>query len=93
MGGRPLGCSFYPGPVVHALAHLDANTQGASWVLVLAPWNPEQRYPSKKNQVFFFFLAALGLHGLSLVAASRGHSLLRCAGFSLRGLLVAEHGL
>ena len=31
------------------------------------------------------FVAA---HGLSLVAASRGYSLLRCAGFSLQWLLL-----
>ena len=35
------------------------------------------------------FVAA---RGLSLVAASRGYSSWRCAGFSLRWLLVAEHG-
>ena len=44
---------------------------------------------------FFFwplwvFVAA---RRLSLVAASGGYSLLLCAGFSLRWLLVAEHGL
>ena len=36
------------------------------------------------------FVAA---HGLSLAAASGGYSSLRCAGFSLQWLLVAEHGL
>ena len=36
------------------------------------------------------FVAA---RGLSLLAASGGCSSLRCAGFSLRWLLVAEHGL
>ena len=39
----------------------------------------------------FLFLAALGLvaaRGLSLVAASRGYSLLRCTGFSLWWLLL-----
>ena len=39
-------------------------------------------------------MATLGLdaHGLSLVVVSRGYSLLRCVGFSLRWLFfVAEH--
>ena len=36
------------------------------------------------------FVAA---RGLSLVVASGGYSSLRCAGFSLRWLLVAEHRL
>ena len=45
--------------------------------------------------VFFFwlrwvFIAALGL---SLVAASGGYFLLQCVGFSLRWLLIVEHGL
>ena len=35
----------------------------------------------------------VAVRGLSLVAVSRGYSLLRCAGFSLRQLLVAERGL
>ena len=36
----------------------------------------------------------IAVRRLSLVAASRGYSLLRCAGFSLRWLLfVAEHRL
>ena len=51
--------------------------------------------------LFFFFLIYLFLavlvfvaaRGLSLVAASGGCPLLRCAGFSLWWLLVAEHGL
>ena len=38
----------------------------------------------------WIFVAACGL---SLVAASGGYSSMRCAGFSLRWLLVAEHGL
>ena len=53
---------------------------------------------------FFFFLILfiyfwlrwvfITVHGLSLVAASRGYSSLWCAGFSLQWLLfVAEHGL
>ena len=40
---------------------------------------------------FFFFFGCTGsllLHGLSLVAASRGYSLLWCTGFSLRWLLL-----
>ena len=44
----------------------------------------------------YLFLAALVLvavHGLSLVAVSRGYSLLRCVGFSLRASLAAEHRL
>ena len=46
--------------------------------------------------LFFFFWPRwvfLAAHGLSLVAASRGYSLLWCAGFSLQWLLVAEHRL
>ena len=45
---------------------------------------------------FLPFLLRQGVvaaHRLSLVAVSRGYSLLRCMGFSLRWLLVAEHGL
>ena len=52
---------------------------------------------------WFFFVVVvvfLWLHwvfvavcGLSLVAVSRGYSWLRCVGFSLWWLLVAEHGL
>ena len=45
----------------------------------------------------YLFLAVLGLrccmHGLSLVVASVGYSSLECVGFSLRWLLIAEHGL
>ena len=39
---------------------------------------------------FFFWLHCvfIAAHGLSLVAASRGYSSLRCAGFSLRWLLL-----
>ena len=43
------------------------------------------------NLFIYLFLAALGLllrAGFSLVAASGGCSLLRCAGFSLRWLLL-----
>ena len=45
-----------------------------------------------QNVFFLFVLAALGLHccGLSLVAASGGYSLLRCAGFSLLWLLLLQ---
>ena len=49
-----------------------------------------------KNLFIYLFLAALGLRccvRVSLVAASGGYSSLRCAGFSLRWPLVAEHGL
>ena len=45
---------------------------------------------------YLFIFGCVGsslLHGLSLVATSGGYSLLRCAGFSLRWLLVAEHRL
>ena len=35
----------------------------------------------------------VAVHGLSLVAESRGYSWLRCVGFSLWWLLIAEHGL
>ena len=49
---------------------------------------------------FFFNLFIFWLHwvfaaacGLSLVVASTGYSSLQCAGFSLRWLLIAEHGL
>ena len=43
---------------------------------------------------FFFWLrwVFIAACGLSLGAASRGYSSLRCAGFSLRWLLVVEHG-
>ena len=44
----------------------------------------------------FIILGCVGsslLRGLSPVAASGSYSSLRCAGFSLRWLLVAEHGL
>ena len=40
--------------------------------------------------LFWVFVAA---RGLSLVGVSRGYSSLRCAGFSLRWPLVAEHRL
>ena len=41
--------------------------------------------------LYWVFIA---VHGLSLVAASRGYSSLACAGFSLQWLLfVAEHEL
>ena len=46
--------------------------------------------------LFFFWLrwVFVAAHGLSLVAASRGYSLLRCAGFPLGWLVfVEEHGL
>ena len=45
-------------------------------------------------KVFFFLIyfwlcqVFIAAHGLSLVAASRSYSLLRCAGFSLRWLLL-----
>ena len=38
------------------------------------------------KSLIFFFLAVLGLCGLSVVAASGGYSLLWCAGFSLQWL-------
>ena len=43
-------------------------------------------------QETFFWLhwAFVAAHGLSLVAASRGHSSLRCTGFSLRWLLLLQ---
>ena len=49
----------------------------------------------KKFFTLFFWLRRVFVasHGLSLVVASRGYSLLQCVGFSLRWLLVAEHGL
>ena len=51
-----------------------------------------------KKLIYLFIFGCVGssllaVRGLSLVAASGGCSLLRCAGFSLRWLLVAEHGL
>ena len=50
---------------------------------------------SRRNVIFFFFnfknfwlpWVFIVAHGLSLVAASRGYSLLKCMGFSLRRLL------
>ena len=44
---------------------------------------------------FFFWLhwVFVDVHRLSLAAASWDYSLLRCAGFLLWWLLVAEHGL
>ena len=47
-------------------------------------------------QIFFFFWlhwVFVAVRGLSLVAVSGGYSSLRCAGFSLSWLFVAEHGL
>ena len=48
-----------------------------------------------KCELFFFFgsVGSSLLRWLSLVAASRGYSSLRCTGFSLWWLLVAEHRL
>ena len=51
-----------------------------------------------KNKFIYFSYCWLcwvfaAAHRLSLVAASGGYSSLQCAGFSLRGLLIAEHGL
>ena len=48
--------------------------------------------------IFFFFnfwlcWVFVSVRGLSLVAASGGHSSSRCAGLSLSRPLVAEHGL
>ena len=53
------------------------------------------------SSVFFVFLffcfwlcwVFIVVCRLSLVVASRGYSSLRCTAFSLRWLLVAEHGL
>ena len=42
------------------------------------------------NQLYWVFVA---VRGLSLVAVSGGYSSLRCTGFSLRWLLLVEHGL
>ena len=44
------------------------------------------------NLFIYFWLhwAFIAVHGLSLVAVSRGYSLLRCAGFSLRWLLLLQ---
>ena len=42
---------------------------------------------------FWLHWVFIAVRGLSLVVASGGYSLLQCAGFSLRWLLVAEHGL
>ena len=39
---------------------------------------------------FWLRLVFVAVHGLSLVAASGGYSLLRCAGFSLRWLLLLQ---
>ena len=71
------------------------------------PFEPEPDNSQKFN--IYLFLALLGLHclvGFSLIVASRGCSLLRCAGFSLwwllllrstgsrqRASVVAAHGL
>ena len=47
----------------------------------------------KKINLFIYFWLCwvfVAAHGLSLVAASRGYSLLRCAGFSLRWLLLLQ---
>ena len=43
--------------------------------------------------IYFWLYWVFVARGLSLVVASRGYSLLRCVGFSLWWLLVAEHGL
>ena len=42
--------------------------------------------------LFYFWLCwvFVAVHGLSLVAASRGYSSLRCTGFSLRWLLLLQ---
>ena len=39
---------------------------------------------------FWLHWIFVAVHGLSLVAASRGYSLLRCAGFSLQWLLLLQ---
>ena len=39
---------------------------------------------------FWLCWVFVAVHGLSLVAASRGYSSLRCAGFSLRWLLLLQ---
>ena len=51
-------------------------------------------------KVFFLFVfnfwlrwVFIAAHALFLVAVSWGYSSLQCAGFSLRWLLVAQHGL
>ena len=46
----------------------------------------------KINYFIYFWLrwVFVAAHGLSLVAASGGHSLLWCAGFSLRWLLLLQ---
>ena len=43
--------------------------------------------------IYFWLHWVFAVHRLPPVVASGGYSLLRCAGFSLRWLLVAEHGL
>ena len=42
---------------------------------------------------FWLHWVFVAVHGLSLVVVSGSYSLLRCAGFSLQWLLVAEHRL
>ena len=49
---------------------------------------------SRKYIFFWLCWVFIAVHGLPLVVSSRGYSLLRCVGFSLRWLLfVAEHRL
>ena len=71
-------------------------------IILVSPQNDLLRIHLVKKKKHYFlknsFLAVLGssllcMHGLSLVAESRGYSLLQYVGFSLRWLLVAEHGL
>ena len=52
-------------------------------------------YPKGGGGFFFFFglLWVFVACGLSLVAVSGGYSSLRCSGFSLQWLILAEHGL
>ena len=63
-------------------------------------WAPEHRgdSDSKESDCFFLFVCLfvwlcwvfVAVRGLSLVAASRGYSSLRCTGFSLWWLLLLQ---
>ena len=55
-----------------------------------SPFLPHPTFLLRVNYSFFFLpcCVLVAAHGLSLVAASGGYSSLRCAGFSLRWLLL-----
>ena len=65
-------------------------TQRVSYIYlsIYLPHSPSTLF--KKNYLFYFWLrwVFIAARGLSLVAASGGYTLLRCAGFSLLWLLL-----